>query len=213
MLLPRHATALFNPCFDWFGEWRSTKYDWCSTVCRLPARSTFFDGDVRPPLQMYPPRAGCAPGVSPHPPPPPPPKKKKSPSRRKPSPSLSAPLLPLSHLLWPRCPRQRQPQHASHFSLRTYVRTVISVTVHVRTRVQVSHYLKNDLKYNNHSGATKKSVGVVSIKDITVSYGSFQLDSDVCSADLHHSPRKQHVGLQHAHQRLHRLPVRTRVQI
>ncbi len=32
----------------------------------------------------------------------------------------------------------------------------------------------------------------------------FQLDSDVCSADLHHNPRK-HVGL-HAHQRLHRLP-------
>ncbi len=29
----------------------------------------------------------------------------------------------------------------------------------------------------------------------------FHLDSDVCSADLHH----QHVGL-HAHQRLHRLP-------
>jgi hypothetical protein len=32
----------------------------------------------------------------------------------------------------------------------------------------------------------------------------FQLDSDVCSADLHHNPRK-HVGL-HAPQRLHRLP-------
>jgi hypothetical protein len=32
----------------------------------------------------------------------------------------------------------------------------------------------------------------------------FQLDSDVCSADLHHNPRK-HLGL-HAHQRLHRLP-------
>ncbi len=29
----------------------------------------------------------------------------------------------------------------------------------------------------------------------------FQLDSDVCSADLHHNPRK-HVGL-HAHQRLY----------
>jgi hypothetical protein len=33
----------------------------------------------------------------------------------------------------------------------------------------------------------------------------FQLDSDVCSADLHHNPRK-HVGLR-AHQRLHRLPL------
>jgi hypothetical protein len=32
----------------------------------------------------------------------------------------------------------------------------------------------------------------------------FQLDSDVCSADLQHNPRKD-VGL-HAHQRLHRLP-------
>ncbi len=32
----------------------------------------------------------------------------------------------------------------------------------------------------------------------------FPIDSDVCSADLHHNPRK-HVGL-HAHQRLHRLP-------
>ncbi len=32
----------------------------------------------------------------------------------------------------------------------------------------------------------------------------FQLDSDVCSADLHHNPRK-HVSL-HTHQRLHRLP-------
>jgi hypothetical protein len=33
----------------------------------------------------------------------------------------------------------------------------------------------------------------------------FQLDSDVCSADLHHNPQK-HVGL-HAHQRLPRLPL------
>jgi hypothetical protein len=33
----------------------------------------------------------------------------------------------------------------------------------------------------------------------------FQLYSDVCSADLHHNPRK-HVGL-HAPQRLHRLPL------
>jgi hypothetical protein len=33
----------------------------------------------------------------------------------------------------------------------------------------------------------------------------FQLDSDVCSADLHHNPPRKHVGL-HAHQRLHRLP-------
>jgi hypothetical protein len=32
----------------------------------------------------------------------------------------------------------------------------------------------------------------------------FQLESDVCSANLHHNPRK-HVGL-HVHQRLHRLP-------
>jgi hypothetical protein len=37
----------------------------------------------------------------------------------------------------------------------------------------------------------------------------FQLDSDVCSADLHHNPRK-HVGL-HAHQRLHRTRVLARV--
>jgi hypothetical protein len=35
----------------------------------------------------------------------------------------------------------------------------------------VQHYLKNDLKYK-HSGATGKLVGVVSIKDITVYYGS-----------------------------------------
>jgi hypothetical protein len=33
----------------------------------------------------------------------------------------------------------------------------------------------------------------------------FQLDGDVCRADLHHNPRK-HVGL-HAHQRLHRPPM------
>ncbi len=42
-------------------------------------------------------------------------------------------------------------------------------------------------------------MGVVSIEDITVlEYTTvqlrFQLDSDVCSADLHHNPRKQ-VGL------------------
>ncbi len=48
-------------------------------------------------------------------------------------------------------------------------------------------------------------VGVVSIEDITVHYAiRFQLDSDVCSANLRHNPRK-HVGL-HAHQRLPRLP-------
>jgi hypothetical protein len=38
-----------------------------------------------------------------------------------------------------------------------------------------------------------------------------QLDSDVCSADLHHNPRK-HVGL-HAHQRLHRLSGRPRLRV
>ncbi len=71
------------------------------------------------------------------------------------------------------------------------------------------HDLKNNLKYK-HSGATGTLVGVVSIEGITVHvyHGKlqlrFQLDSDVCSADLHHNPRK-HVGL-HAHQRLHRLP-------
>jgi hypothetical protein len=38
------------------------------------------------------------------------------------------------------------------------------------TRPQI-HYLKNDLKYK-HSGATGKLVGVASIEDITVYYGS-----------------------------------------
>ncbi len=42
-------------------------------------------------------------------------------------------------------------------------------------------------------------MGVVSIEDIS-RHLQFQLDSDVCSADLHHNPRK-HVGL-----RLRRLP-------
>ncbi len=37
--------------------------------------------------------------------------------------------------------------------------------------VHVQHHLKNDLKYK-HTGATGKLVGVVSIEDITVYYGS-----------------------------------------
>ncbi len=39
------------------------------------------------------------------------------------------------------------------------------------TCVQIQHDVKNDLKCN-HSGATGKLVGVVSIDDITVCYGS-----------------------------------------
>ncbi len=54
-------------------------------------------------------------------------------------------------------------------------------------------------------GATGKLVGVVSIRHHGIlpwyqNVVRFQLDSDVCSADLHHNPRK-HVDL-HAHQRL-----------
>jgi hypothetical protein len=37
------------------------------------------------------------------------------------------------------------------------------------TRVQIKHYLKNNLKYK-HSGATGTLVGVVSIEGITVYY-------------------------------------------
>ncbi len=61
----------------------------------------------------------------------------------------------------------------------------------VRTRVQILHYLKNNLKYK-HSGATgtlasghcqhRRHHGILQLR--------FQLDSDVCSADLHHNPRK-----------------------
>ncbi len=38
-----------------------------------------------------------------------------------------------------------------------------------RVRVQIQHYLKNDLKYK-HSGATGTLAGVVSIEGITVYY-------------------------------------------
>jgi hypothetical protein len=95
-----------------------------------------------------------------------------------------------------------------------YVRTYTCTYRYVHVYVHVyKHYLKNDLKYK-HSGATgtlasgrcqhRSHHGILQLR--------FQLDSDVCSADhsdvcsadLHHNPRK-HVGL-HAHQRLHRLP-------
>ncbi len=69
-----------------------------------------------------------------------------------------------------------------------YVLIIVRTRVHTRVpwyvHVYVQHYLKNDLKYK-HSGATGKLVGVTSIEDITVpGILRFQLDSDVCSADL-----------------------------
>jgi hypothetical protein len=90
------------------------------------------------------------------------------------------------------------------YYVRTRVRTKM-VHVYVYTRVPVHgtkrctnitllppRYLKNGLKYK-HSGATGKLVDVASYRK---NHGilRFQIDSDVCSADLHNNPRK-HVGL------------------
>ncbi len=47
------------------------------------------------------------------------------------------------------------------------------------TRVQILHYLKNNLKYK-HSGATGTLVGVVSIEGITVPFGILPWYSSTC---------------------------------
>jgi hypothetical protein len=57
--------------------------------------------------------------------------------------------------------------------------------------VSVQHYLENDWKHK-HSSGNGETRGRCQHKDIKVYYGRIQLDSHVCSADLHNNPR-QHV--------------------
>jgi hypothetical protein len=70
-------------------------------------------------------------------------------------------------------------------------------STHVRTNISQKRLEIQALRCNGETS------GRCQHEDITVYDSSIQLDSDVCSADLHHNPRK-HVGL-HAPQRLHRL--------
>jgi hypothetical protein len=59
------------------------------------------------------------------------------------------------------------------------------------------HYLKNDLKYK-HSGATGKLASGRCQHRRHHGILRFQLDSDVCSADLHHNPRKHVACTRHS---------------
>ncbi len=97
-------------------------------------------------------------------------------------------------------PRNPQARTTTETVLREAMQALVRVKAHMLVRIVVEITLSQkrlEIQPHRCNGETSGRCQHHSIL-------RFQLDSDDCSADLHHNPRK-HVGL-HAHQRLHRLP-------